>query len=104
MRPLAETEPNIIIGRILDTTLLEKQARFQRYNMKCIGKHDTTLNIPRSMTFSPLPFMLYRGKSISFGTVYSKYSIIESYVLALSTNSSVVYSESLADFLGCEMV
>ena len=37
--------------------------------MKCSGKHDTTWTIPRSITFSPLHFMLYRGKSISFGTV-----------------------------------
>ena len=40
--------------------------------MKCNGKHDTstTWTIPRSITFSPLQFMLYCGKSISFGTVY----------------------------------
>ena len=31
--------------------------------MKCRGNHDTTWNIPRSITFSPLHFMLYRGKS-----------------------------------------
>ena len=37
--------------------------------MECSGKHDTTWNIPRSITFSPLHFMLYRGKSISYGTV-----------------------------------
>ena len=50
-------------------TLWEKQSKFPRYNMKCKGKHDTTWNIPRSITFSPLHFMLYRGKLISFGTV-----------------------------------
>ena len=32
-----------------------------------------TWNIPRSITFSPLHFMLCRGKSITFGTVYSVY-------------------------------
>ena len=50
--------------------LLEKQSKFPRYNMKCRGKPDTTWNIPRSFTFSPLHFMLYRGKSITFGTVW----------------------------------
>ena len=39
--------------------------------MNCSGKHDTTWNILRSITFSLLHFMLYRGKSISFGTVYA---------------------------------
>ena len=34
------------------------------------GKHDTTWKIPRSITFSPLHIMSYRGKSTSFGTVY----------------------------------
>ena len=51
-------------------TLLEKQSKFPRYNMKCRGKPVPTWNIPRSITFSPLHFMLYRGKSIIFGTVY----------------------------------
>ena len=37
--------------------------------MKCRGKPDTSWTIPRSITFSPLHFMLYRGKSIIFGTV-----------------------------------
>ena len=50
-------------------TLSEKYSKFSRYNMKCNGKHDTTWNIPRCITFSPLHFMLYRGKFISFGTV-----------------------------------
>ena len=40
--------------------------------MKCSGKHDTTWNIPRSIKFFPLHFMLYRGMSISFGTVWVK--------------------------------
>ena len=51
-------------------TLLEKQPKFPWYNMKCRGKHDTTWNIPRNITFSPVHFMLYRGKWITFGTVY----------------------------------
>ena len=34
--------------------------------MKCSGKADTTWAILRSITFSPLHFMLYRGKSNSF--------------------------------------
>ena len=54
---------------ILVRTLLEKQSKFQLYNIKCFGKHDTTRNIPRSITFAPLHFMLYRGKLISFGIV-----------------------------------
>ena len=33
-------------------TLLEKQSKFLRYNMKCRGKRDTTLKIPRSIRFS----------------------------------------------------
>ena len=37
--------------------------------MKCSGKHDTTWHILRSITFSPQHFMLYRGKTITFGTV-----------------------------------
>ena len=45
--------------------------KFPRYSMKCRGKPDTTWNIPHSITFSPLHFMLYRRKSISFWTVYS---------------------------------
>ena len=51
------------------TTLLQKLSQFPRYNMKYRGKRDTTLNIPRSITFFLLHFLLYRGKSISFGTV-----------------------------------
>ena len=37
--------------------------------MKCRGKRDTTWNIQRSIAFSPLHFMLYRRKSITFWTV-----------------------------------
>ena len=50
----------------------EKQSKFPRYNIKCRGKPDTTWNIPRGITFSLLHFILYRGKSISFGTVWDK--------------------------------
>ena len=39
--------------------------------MKCIGKPVTTWTIPRSITLSPLHLMLFRGKSNTFGTVYS---------------------------------
>ena len=55
----------------LPLMLLEKQSKFPWYNMKWRGKRDTrtTRNIPRCITFSPLHFMLFRGKSISFGTV-----------------------------------
>ena len=35
--------------------------------MKCRGKPDTTWNFPRSITFPPLHFILYRRKSITFG-------------------------------------
>ena len=56
---------------IIYCTLLERQSRFPRYtgNMNCRGKPDTTWTISRSITFSPLFFMLYRGKSITFVTV-----------------------------------
>ena len=37
--------------------------------MKCSVKQDTTRNIPRSISFSPLHFVLYLGKLITFGTV-----------------------------------
>ena len=53
----------------MHATLSEKQSKFPRYNLKCRGKHDTTRNILRSITPSPLHFMLYRLKSITFGTV-----------------------------------
>ena len=53
-----------------EDTLLEKQSKVPRYNMKCRGKPDTTWNIPRSITFSPLHFMLYRRKFITFWTVH----------------------------------
>ena len=48
-------------------TLSEKYSKFSRYSMKCNGKHDTTWNIPRSITFSPLHFMLYQGNRFPFG-------------------------------------
>ena len=38
-----------------------------RYNTKCRGKQDATRNIPRNISVSPLHFMLYFGKSITFG-------------------------------------
>ena len=48
-----------------------KSNTISAYNIKSSGKHDTTWNILRCITFSPLHFMLYRGKSISSGTVCS---------------------------------
>ena len=42
--------------------------------MKCRGKPDTTGTIPCSITFSSLHFMLFRGKSITFRTVYTAIS------------------------------
>ena len=56
------------LNKIHQPALLEKQSKFPRYNMKCREKHDTTWKFPRSITFSLLHFMLYRGKSITFGT------------------------------------
>ena len=38
--------------------------------MKCRGKRDTTCNISLRFTISQLHFMLNRGKSITFGTVW----------------------------------
>ena len=37
---------------------------------KCREKRETTINIPRSISFSPLHFVFYLGKSITFGTVH----------------------------------
>ena len=53
----------------LQPTLLKKQSKCPRYNMKCRGKPDTTGKFPRSIKFSPLHFILYRRMSITFGTV-----------------------------------
>ena len=50
--------------------LLENQSEYPRYNIKCLGKRDTKWTFPRCITFSPLHFMLYRGKSITCGTVW----------------------------------
>ena len=44
--------------------------------MKCRGKHHTTGNFPRS----PLHFMLYRRKLITFGTVYCTAHSVQSTV------------------------
>ena len=46
----------------------------------------TTLNIPRSIMFGPLHFMLYRGKSISFGAVYT--------VRSLTIIQKIIFKES----------
>ena len=47
----------------------------------------TTLNIPRSIMFGPLHFMLYRGKLISFGAVYTLYS-------SLTIIQKIIFKES----------
>ena len=57
-------------------TLLEKQSKFPRYNMKCRGKHHTTGNFPRS----PLDFMLYRRKYSILYTVYCTAHSVQSTV------------------------
>ena len=36
---------------------VKSKSKFPRYNMKWKGKPDTTWNIPRSITFSPLHFI-----------------------------------------------
>ena len=41
---------------------VRKTIQISGYNMKCRGKPDTTWTNPRSITFSPLHFMLNRGK------------------------------------------
>ena len=68
-RPTSWTCTRTVSKTFISATMLEKQSKFPRQNMKCRGKRDTTGTIPRSITFSPLHFMLYRGKSITFGTV-----------------------------------
>ena len=50
-------------------TLLEKQSKFLRYNMKCRGKHDTTWNIPRSFPHYISCYSIYCGKSIIWASV-----------------------------------
>ena len=57
------------------------------YNTNCRGKRDTARNIPRSISFSPLHFVLYLGKSITFGTVYT----VHQSIVTLSIPSSVIY-------------
>ena len=44
---------------------VQKVIKFPRYNTKCRGKGYTARNIPRSISFSPLHFVLYLGKSIT---------------------------------------
>ena len=48
---------------------VQKVKQIPRYNTKCRGNQDNTRNIPRSISLSPLHFVLYLGKSMSFGTV-----------------------------------
>ena len=54
------------------TYTVQKVIQISRYNTKCRGNRETTRNIPRSILFSPLPFELYLGKSITFRTAYSR--------------------------------
>ena len=48
---------------------VQKVIQISEFNMKCRGKLDTTRNIPCSISISPLHFVIYLGKSITFGTV-----------------------------------
>ena len=64
--------------------------------MKCRGKPDTTWTIPRSIKFSPLhiscyDFMLYRGKSITFGTVHSDSACPRCFPLWKMSDSKKIY-------------
>ena len=45
------------------STLLEKQSKFPRYNMKCGGKPVTTCNIPRIVSCFPRYFSCYIAES-----------------------------------------
>ena len=56
----------IISCPALHPTLLEKQSKFPRYNMKCRGKPFTTRTIPRSITFSPLHFILHISRKVDY--------------------------------------
>ena len=49
--------------------------------MKSRGKRDTAWNIPSSITFSPLHFMLHRGKPITFVTVYTTYCSLKKQII-----------------------
>ena len=53
------------------TYTVQKKLQFSRYNTKYTAKRDTTRNIPSSISFSPLHFVLYLGKSFTFVTVYT---------------------------------
>ena len=50
--------------------LLEKQSKFRDITWN-VEENMRLWNIPRSITFPRLHFMLYCGKSISFGTVWA---------------------------------
>ena len=60
----------IMVYTMYSLSCSKKYSKFPRYNMKCRRIRDNTWNIPRSISFTPLHLMLYRGKSITFGTVY----------------------------------
>ena len=57
------------------SALSKKLSKFPRYNTKCRGKRDTTRNIPHSISFPPQHFVLYLGKSITFGTVWAGWPV-----------------------------
>ena len=52
-----------------DRKLSKTLSKFPGYNMNCIGKWDITQNIPRSISFCLLHFVLNLWKSITFSTV-----------------------------------
>ena len=53
---------------------VQKVIKISNINTKGRGKRDSTRNIPRIISFSLLHFVLYLGKSLTFRTVYWKYS------------------------------
>ena len=65
--------------------------------MKWREKPDTTWNIPRSITFSPLHFILYGEKWITFGTVHGgKYNCT---FLPLKQSDTELYPLSVCTYL-----
>ena len=65
-----------------------KHASIIQHVQKCRGKRDTihTRNIPRCVSFSPLHFVLYLGKSFSFRRVQHPVSTVLSNIYCLLYN------------------
>ena len=63
-----ESDTTVLLGqaRLLYTVRKAIQISAIYSNMKCWGKHDTTLNIPRGIAFSPLYFTYVISRKVDF--------------------------------------